>query len=54
MINKHLNASFGAGVWGGYDKFTKYSCPVCGLTIDKGEKVFFLPDELIVALTYVF
>ena len=54
MINKHLNASFGAGMWGGYDKFTKYSCPVCGLSIDKGEKVFFLPDELIVALTYVF
>lgn len=54
MLGKHFNASFGVGVWGGYDIYRKFSCPVCGLTVDSGEKFFVLPDELIVALTYVF
>lgn len=54
MILKHLNLDLGAGVWGGYDKFTTYACPTCGLTLDKGSKAFVLPSDLIVSLCYVF
>ena len=27
---------------------------VCGFTLERGQKVFFLPNELVLALTYVF
>ena len=50
----NLNLDFGIGFWGGYDRYTVYACPVCGLTTDAGEKVFFLPNDMILALVYVF
>ncbi|MBR6931760.1 MAG: DUF3575 domain-containing protein [Bacteroidales bacterium] len=54
MLHPHLNLDFGIGFWGGYDRYTVYACPVCGLTTDAGEKVFFLPNDMILALVYVF
>lgn len=54
MLGKHLNLEFGLGVWGGFDKYAVYSCPVCGLTESSGQKFFFLPSEVLVALSYVF
>lgn len=54
MIGKHFNVDFGLGLWGGWDKFAKYSCPVCGLTDDSGSKFFVLPTDVIIALSYVF
>lgn len=54
MLNPHLNIDFGAGIWAGYDKYTKYECPVCGVVVDEGRRVFLLPSELIVSLSYVF
>lgn len=54
MLGKHFNIEFGLGVWGGYDWFTVYSCPKCGQTEDAGQKFFFLPSDVIIALTYVF
>ena len=54
MLHPHLNLDFGIGVWGGLDQFTVYSCPVCGLTTETGEKTFILPNDLILALVYVF
>lgn len=54
MISPKFNITFGAGAWGGMDWYKKYDCPVCGLTIDSGRKPFFMPDDLIIAISYVF
>ena len=54
MLRERLNLEFGIGLWGGWDKYVVYNCPVCGLTEESGEKVFFLPNELIFAISYVF
>ena len=54
MINPHLNIDFGLGFWAGWDRYTTYSCPVCGLVMDKGERAFILPNDLLLALVYVF
>ena len=54
MLAKHLNLEFGLGGWAGADFFTVYECPVCGLTVDSGKKAFILPNDIIVALSYIF
>lgn len=54
MVSEHFNIEFGVGLWGGMDFYTKYSCPTCGLTIDKGRKGFLLPDDIMISLAYVF
>ena len=54
MLHPHLNVSVGAGVWGGYQRYTTYSCPVCGVTEGSGEKTFILPNDLSLSLSYVF
>lgn len=54
MIGPHLDMEFGLGLWGGWDRYTKYSCPVCGTTTGSGGKAFFLPDDVLISLTYVF
>ena len=47
MLNETWNLDLGAGLWGGYKKYVKYACPLCGVKVDEGEKVFFLPDARI-------
>lgn len=54
QIHKHWNLDFGLGLWGGYKKYTVYSCPWCGKTKDKGAKTFIMPDQATIALTYIF
>ena len=54
MLHPHLNVSLGAGVWGGFQRYTIYSCPVCGVTEESGEKTFLLPNDLALTLSYVF
>ena len=54
MLSSHVNLEFGLGLWGGWDKYTIYDCPACGLTSDSGNKVFLLPDELKISIAYVF
>ena len=54
MLSRHLNMEFGLGLWGGLDMYRKYSCPVCGLTIDEGKKGFVLPDDIMISIVYVF
>lgn len=54
MVGKHFNIDFGLGFWSGMDVYKKYSCPVCGVTEDTGSKFFFLPSDVIIALSYVF
>ena len=54
MLHPHLNLDFGVGLWGGYDRYVTYSCPVCGLTKQRGERSFILPNDLTLSLVYVF
>ena len=50
MINKHLNLDVGLGVWGGYDRYVTYACPVCGVTVDSGERSFILPSVILLTM----
>jgi hypothetical protein len=54
MLAPSLNIEFGLGLWAGYDAYTRYSCPVCGLTVDRGNRAFILPDDVMISLVYVF
>lgn len=54
LLTPHINMEFGLGVWGGYQKYTLYACPTCGRIIDQGSKWFFLPNEIIASVVYVF
>ena len=54
MLRPHLNLDIGAGIWGGYNVYRVYSCPVCGLTEKASEGFFILPTDLIISLAYVF
>ncbi|MCQ2146533.1 MAG: DUF3575 domain-containing protein [Bacteroidales bacterium] len=54
LLGKHFNLDLGLGMWGGWEKYVSYSCPTCGEKVDSGNKVFFLPDAAIVAISYIF
>lgn len=54
MLSPHFNIEFGAGIWGGYESFRKYSCPVCGVTVESGYGAFIAPYPISVSLVYVF
>ena len=54
MLTPHLNIEFGLGGWLGLDVFTEYDCPVCGITQASGHRFFILPNDLLIALSYVF
>lgn len=44
MLSEHWNLDLGVGLWGGWKKYTIYSCPSCGVILEQGGKVFVLPD----------
>lgn len=54
MLSKHVNLEFGIGVWGGHKWYTAYSCPRCGRIVDEGRKWFVAPNDLSVAVVFVF
>ena len=54
MLSKHFNIEFGVGFWGGLDVYHRYSCPVCGLLMSTGKRLFVLPDDLMISIAYVF
>ena len=54
MISRHFNVEFGLGAWAGRAWYKKYSCPVCGLTVDNGRKWFLFPDDFMISFAYVF
>lgn len=54
MLSRHFNLEFGAGVWTGYEIYRKYSCPACGVTTSSGRGWFVLPDDIKIAVVYVF
>ena len=53
-VNSWLNVDFGLYGWGGMTKYVTYACPYCGQRTDEGTKAFFLPDEVRVALQFIF
>lgn len=54
MLNTHLNLDVGFGLWSGYDKFTRYECLHCGRVIESGEKIFVLPNDILLTLSFIF
>ena len=54
MIHENLNLDFGLAVWGGQKTYVTYACPACGRITDKGGKWFFMPNEIRVAVQYIF
>lgn len=54
QITRWLNVDLGVGIWGGHSRYTTYACPHCGRVTDSGEKVFFLPDEMLVSAMFIF
>lgn len=54
MLTPWLNVELGLGVWGGYDRYRVYDCPVCGITVERGRRFFLSPEDLIIALSFIF
>lgn len=54
MLGPKVNMEFGFGLWGGYKWYTVYACPKCGRKLESGSKAFVLPNELVVAISYIF
>lgn len=54
MIHKYVNLEFGAGLWGGQKAYTTFACPSCGRITGSGRKWFLMPNDLIVAVTFIF
>lgn len=53
-VNHWLNVDFGLFGWGGMTRYVTYACPYCGQRTDEGTKAFLLPDEVRVALQFIF
>lgn len=54
MLSPHFNLEFGLGAWAGVDWYAIYSCQICGLTVEAGRAPFVLPDDIMLAVVYVF
>lgn len=54
MLGAHFNVEMGIGLWGGYDRYTTYDCPVCGKVVASGGRSFVLPNDFLLSLIYVF
>ena len=54
MLGKHFNLDFGLGLWTGYTTYVTYACPTCGRIIGSGQRLFILPNDLMIALSYIF
>lgn len=54
MLREHWNLDFGLGAWGGWTKYRKYEYPENGKLIEQGGKWFFLPNEVILSIVYIF
>ena len=54
MLHDKLNLDFGVTLWAGQKTFISYACPSCGRITDKGSKWFVMPNEIRVAIQYIF
>ena len=53
MLSEWWNLDLGVGLWGGWKRYTRYACPLCGVITEQGEKGFILPDARI-AIQFIF
>ena len=53
MLSEWWNLDLGVGLWGGWKRYTRYACPLCGVITEQGEKGFILPDAR-VAVQFIF
>lgn len=53
MLHKSFNIEFGASAWAGAAVYTAYSCPYCGKIVDRGNKFFLWPNNVMVSLVYI-
>lgn len=54
MIGPHFNIDLGLGFWYGSGTYVRYSCPNCGSILSRGSQAFFLPNDILLALSYIF
>ena len=54
MLHEKVNLDFGVTLWAGQKTFISYACPSCGRITDKGSKWFIMPNEIRVAIQYIF
>lgn len=54
MLSQHINIDFGLCGWTGVSVFTQYDKPGHGAIVGKGVKGFILPNDILVAITYIF
>ena len=54
MLHEKLNLDFGFSFWTGQKTYITYACPSCGRITDKGSKWFIMPNEVRVAIQYIF
>lgn len=54
MIGPHVNIDLGLGFWYGNAVYVRYSCPSCGSILSRGERAFFLPNDILLAVSYIF
>ena len=54
MLHDKLNLDFGVTLWAGQKTFISYACPSCGRITDKGSKWFVMPNEIRLAIQYIF
>ncbi len=54
MVNKSLNIEFSLGGWLGGTQYTTYACTTCGRIVDVGKKFFVRPNDVSIALMFIF
>ncbi len=54
MVHKNFNVEFSLGGWIGGTNYTEYNCTTCGKIIDQGRKFFVRPNDISIALMFVF
>lgn len=54
MVSRWMNLEFSLGAWAGKDDHTVFECPQCGARVEQGESFFVLPNDIMLALSFVF
>lgn len=54
MLHEHINMDFGLSFWTGQKAYVRYACPSCGKITENGSQWFIMPNELRVAIQYIF
>ena len=47
MLSEWWNLDLGLGILGGWKRYTRYACPLCGVVTGSGDAAFVMPDARI-------